>query len=42
MYAKEMTTRDIASQVNQMYGTDISLTLLSNISDKLIPMIKEW
>jgi putative transposase len=42
MYAKRMTTRDIASQVNQMYGIDISPTLVLNITDKIIPMIKEW
>ncbi|WP_183279800.1 IS256 family transposase [Clostridium fungisolvens] len=42
MYAKGMTTRDIATQVNQMYGMDISPTLVSNITDKIIPMIKDW
>ena len=42
MYAKGMTTRDIASQVNEIYGMDISPTLVSNITDKVIPMIREW
>lgn len=42
MYAKGMTTRDIAKQVNQMYGMDISPTLVSNITDKIIPMVREW
>lgn len=42
MYAKGMTTRDIATQVNQMYGMDISPTLVSNITDKIVPMIREW
>lgn len=42
MYAKGMTTRDIATQVNQMYGMDISPTLVSNITDKIVPMVREW
>ena len=42
MYAKGMSTRDIAIQINDMYGMDVSLTLVSNITDKVIPMVKEW
>ncbi|WP_066894422.1 IS256 family transposase [Clostridium nigeriense] len=42
MYAKGMSTRDIAAQVNEIYGMDVSPTLISNITDKVIPMIKEW
>lgn len=41
MYANGMTTRDIATQVNQIYRMDISLTLVSDITDKIIPMIME-
>ena len=37
-----MSTRDIATQVNEMYGMDVSPTLISNITDKIIPSIKEW
>lgn len=37
-----MSTRDIAIQINDMYGMDVSLTLVSNITDKVIPMVKEW
>lgn len=39
MYAKGMSTRDIANQVNEMYGMDVSPTLISNITDKIIPSI---
>ena len=42
MYAKGMSTRDIATQVNEMYGMDVSPTLISKITDKIIPSIKEW
>ncbi|WP_236907909.1 transposase [Clostridium perfringens] len=41
MYAKGMSTRDIVNQVNEMHGMDVSLTLISNITDKIIPSIKE-
>ena len=36
-----MSTRDIATQVNEMYGMDVSPALISNITDKIIPSIKE-
>lgn len=42
MYAKGRSTLDIATQVNEMYGMDISPTLISNITDKIILSIKEW
>ena len=42
MYAKGMSTRNIATQINEMYGMDVSPTLISNITDKVIPMVKEW
>lgn len=42
MYAKGMSTRDIATQINEMYGVDVSPILISNITDKVIPMVKEW
>ncbi len=40
MYAKWMSTRDISTQVNEMYGIDVSHTLISNITYKIIPSIK--
>ena len=42
MYAKGISTRNIANQVNEMYGMNVSPTLISNITDKIIPSIKEW
>ena len=42
MYAKGMSTRDIANQVNEMYGMNVYPTLISNITDKIIHSIKEW
>lgn len=42
MYARGMTTRDISTQINEIYGMDVSPALVSNVTDKVIPLIKEW
>jgi transposase-like protein len=42
MYAKGMTTRDIQSHVTELYGIDISPTLVSNITNKVIDLAEEW
>lgn len=42
MYAKGMTTRDIQSHVQELYGLEISPTLVSQITDKIIDLAKEW
>lgn len=41
-YAKGMTTRDIQSHVTELYSIDISPTLVSNITNKLIDLAEEW
>lgn len=42
MYAKGMTTRQISEQVEDIYGFETSESLVSNITDKLLPRIEEW
>lgn len=42
MYARGVSTRDIQSHLHQLYGLEVSPTLISNITDKLLPVIKEW
>lgn len=42
MYAKGMTVRDIQDHLHNLYGIDASPTLISRITDKILPMIKEW
>jgi len=42
LYSKGMTVRDIQDHLNQMYGVEVSPTLISNVTNKLMPMIKEW
>lgn len=42
LYARGVSTRDIQAHLHQLYGLDVSPTLVSNITDKLLPKIKEW
>lgn len=42
MYAKGMTTGDIESHMQDLYGVDISDSTISRITDKILPIVKEW
>ena len=37
-----MTTGDIESHSQEIYGTDIQISTISCVTDKIIPIIKEW
>ena len=37
-----MSLRDISSHIKEMYDTNISHTVLSQITDRIIPDIKIW
>ncbi len=37
-----MSFRDISAHIKDMYDTDISATTISSITDKVIPLVKEW
>ena len=42
MYARGMSTRDINDQIKEIYGIDVSADMVSRITDKVIPLAKEW
>lgn len=42
LYGLGMSFRDISSHLKEMYDADISHTTLSIITDRVIPVIKEW
>ncbi|WP_409347342.1 IS256 family transposase [Paenibacillus sp. MBLB4367] len=42
MYAKGVSTRDIQDHLEQLYGAQVSPTMISNVTNKLVPLIKEW
>ncbi len=42
MYAKGMTTSDIEAHIQDIYGVEMSDSTVSRITDKILPMAKEW
>ena len=42
MYAKGMTTGDIETHIRDIYGIEVSDTTVSRITDKILPVAKEW
>ena len=42
MYAKGMTTSDIEMHLKDMYDLDISDSTISRVTDKILPIVKEW
>lgn len=42
MYAKGMTTRDISSHIKEIYGFGLSESMVSKITNKILPTIEEW
>jgi len=42
MYAKGMSTRDIESHMRDIYGIDVSPTMVSKVTDKILPVVTEW
>lgn len=42
MYAKGMTTRDISAHLHDVYGVDASAEMISHMTDRILPVAKEW
>jgi transposase-like protein len=42
LYAKGLTTRDIMGYIKEHHKVEISQATISNITDKVYPLIKEW
>lgn len=42
MYAKGMSNRDIEDHLRDLYGVDASPALITRITDKILPEVKEW
>lgn len=42
MYAKGLSTRDIEEYLRDIYGVEASASLISKITDKIMPQISEW
>ncbi|CAN5299566.1 IS256 family transposase [soil metagenome] len=42
LYARGMTVRDIQSQLEEMYGVEISPTLISNVTNSVMEDVRAW
>lgn len=42
LYAKGVTVRDIQAHLNQLYGIEVSPTLISNVTNRIMPLIRDW
>ena len=42
MYARGMTTREIQGHLEEIYGIEVSPTLISNVTDAVIEEVKLW
>ena len=42
LYGLRMSLRDISDHIFEMYDTEISHTLLGQITDRIIPQVKAW
>ena len=42
LYARGMSTRDIHDQLQDLYGIELSAEMVSKITDKVLPEVKEW
>ena len=42
LYARGMSTRDIHDHLRDLYGIELSAEMVSKITDKILPQVKEW
>ena len=42
LYSQGVSTRDIEKTMQEMYGIEVDATRVSKITDKLLPVIREW
>lgn len=42
LYSRGMSTRDIREQISELYGVEISATLVSNVTNEVIDEVKAW
>ncbi len=42
LFASGLSNREIGSQMNKIYGLDVSPEMVTRITDKILPIAKEW
>lgn len=42
LYAVGMSTRNISEQIKELYGVEISAETVSNITNRILPLVSDW
>jgi transposase-like protein len=42
LYGRGLSTREISDEIEEIYGIEVSHTMVSNITDAILPRIQEW
>jgi putative transposase len=42
MYARGMSTREIQGHLEEIYGIEVSPTLIPNVTDAIVEEVKAW
>lgn len=42
MYGLGMSTRDISRHLEEIYGSEVSHTVITEVTDRIIPRVREW
>ena len=42
LYAAGLTTRDITEQIKNLYDVEISAEMVSNVTNRVVPLVTEW
>lgn len=42
LYGRGLSTREINEQIQDLYGIEVSSTMISNITNQILPEIREW
>mgnify|MGYP000963249312 CR=1 FL=1 len=42
LYGRGLSTREISEEIEDIYGIEVSHTMVSNITDTIMPVITEW
>ncbi len=42
MYARDLSLRDISAQLQELYGVEISASLISEVTDAVLDEVKAW
>lgn len=42
LYARGVSTRDIQEHLRELYGVDVSPAFVSDVTDKIMPLVRQW